>query len=174
MADAQSPRIYVACLAAYNTGRLHGQWIDANQSPEELAEDVKAMLAASPVPHAEEFAVHDYEGFGGAKVDEHASLKSVAELAALVVDYGDAAVAALAYFAGLEEAREAVTERYQGSASSLAEWAETYLDESGQLETVPDAFRSYIDFERYATDLQLGGEIVAVEHNGAVHVFGSC
>ena len=27
-----APRIYVACLAAYNAGRLHGGWIDANQS----------------------------------------------------------------------------------------------------------------------------------------------
>ena len=24
-----TPRIYVACLAAYNNGRLHGRWIDA-------------------------------------------------------------------------------------------------------------------------------------------------
>jgi Antirestriction protein (ArdA) len=25
------PRIYVACLAAYNNGYLHGAWIDAIQ-----------------------------------------------------------------------------------------------------------------------------------------------
>jgi antirestriction protein len=25
------PRIYVACLAAYNNGNLHGAWIDATQ-----------------------------------------------------------------------------------------------------------------------------------------------
>ena len=25
------PRIYVACLAAYNNGILHGAWIDAAQ-----------------------------------------------------------------------------------------------------------------------------------------------
>ena len=31
-----SPRIYVACLAAYNAGRLHGRWIDANQSAEDI------------------------------------------------------------------------------------------------------------------------------------------
>ena len=27
------PRIYVACLAAYNNGHLHGAWIDAAQEP---------------------------------------------------------------------------------------------------------------------------------------------
>ena len=27
-----NPRIYVACLAAYNNGYLHGAWIDADQA----------------------------------------------------------------------------------------------------------------------------------------------
>jgi len=27
--QSERPRIYVACLAAYNNGRLHGRWIDA-------------------------------------------------------------------------------------------------------------------------------------------------
>ena len=29
-----TPRIYAACLAAYNNGHLHGRWIDATQDPE--------------------------------------------------------------------------------------------------------------------------------------------
>ena len=40
------PRIYVACLAAYNNGRLHGRWIDAT-TPDEIWGEVRAMLAAS-------------------------------------------------------------------------------------------------------------------------------
>ena len=31
-----TPKIYVACLAAYNNGFLHGQWIDANQETEAI------------------------------------------------------------------------------------------------------------------------------------------
>ena len=33
-------RIYVACLASYNAGRLHGTWIDATQD----ADDVHAAI----------------------------------------------------------------------------------------------------------------------------------
>ena len=44
-----TPRIYVACLAAYNNGRLHGRWIDATD-PHKVWEQVNAMLAASPEP----------------------------------------------------------------------------------------------------------------------------
>jgi len=31
-----TPRIYVACLAAYNAGKLHGEWIDADQDAEAI------------------------------------------------------------------------------------------------------------------------------------------
>ncbi|MEP0248115.1 antirestriction protein ArdA, partial [Roseibium sp.] len=54
---ADRPRIYVACLAAYNGGRLHGQWIDATE-PDEVREEVRTMLATSPEPDAEEWAIH--------------------------------------------------------------------------------------------------------------------
>ena len=63
------PRIYVACLAAYNGGILHGAWLDAAQEPWALYDDVKAMLDASPVAGAEEFAIHDYEGFGEVRIE---------------------------------------------------------------------------------------------------------
>jgi len=52
-----TPRIYVACLAAYNNGRLHGRWIEA-ADPHEVWEQVSAMLAASPESDAEEWAIH--------------------------------------------------------------------------------------------------------------------
>ena len=58
-----TPRIYVACLAAYNNGQLHGAWIDADQSADAIHEEIRAMLASSPTPGAEEWAIHDYERF---------------------------------------------------------------------------------------------------------------
>ena len=56
-ARPDGPRIYVACLAAYNNGFLHGRWIDAT-TPDEIMEEVQAMLAASPIPQAEEWGIH--------------------------------------------------------------------------------------------------------------------
>ena len=31
-----TPKIYVACLAAYNNGKLHGSWIYADQSSDAI------------------------------------------------------------------------------------------------------------------------------------------
>lgn len=72
--QTEQPRIYVACLAAYNYGILHGAWIDADQEPWALWDEVAAMLRASPLADAEEWAIHDYEGFGGTRIDEDESL----------------------------------------------------------------------------------------------------
>jgi antirestriction protein len=41
-------QIYIADLAAYNAGYLRGKWINANQTPEELSDEVYNMLLESP------------------------------------------------------------------------------------------------------------------------------
>jgi antirestriction protein len=85
-----TPRIYVACLAAYNNERLHGRWINAHQSPDELYSEVQAMLAASPEPGAEEWAIHDHEGFGPEGLLETELLERVSAIAATLVEHDDA------------------------------------------------------------------------------------
>jgi len=56
--------IYVACLASYNAGRLHGAWIDLEGDTDEddLQEAIAWILSTSPEPGAEEWAVHDGSG----------------------------------------------------------------------------------------------------------------
>jgi len=54
-----TPRIYVACLAAYNSGKLHGEWIDASQT----AEDIHAILPINTpeeVRYAETYSGHQW------------------------------------------------------------------------------------------------------------------
>ena len=78
-------RIYVADLAAYNNGKLHGVWVDACADLDEIWNAVNAMLKASPEPGPEEWAIHDYEGFDAKKAVEesysglYTSLASYAE-----------------------------------------------------------------------------------------------
>ena len=44
--DTDTPRIYVACLASYNAGILHGEWIDATDA-DEIREAIETMLSKS-------------------------------------------------------------------------------------------------------------------------------
>jgi len=168
---AGSPRIYVACLAAYNAGHLHGQWIDADQSADDIREAISEMLSRSPARGAEEWAIHDHDEFQGISIKEFESIDTVAALAALLTEHQSAAVAAYNHFADLEEAKSALAENYCGAWSSLKEWAEDYFEDSGELASVPEGLRRYIDFERCADDLEMGGDIFSEEVDGEVHVF---
>lgn len=44
-------KIYVACLASYNAGILHGAWIDAESDVDAMQEEVNRILRESPCPN---------------------------------------------------------------------------------------------------------------------------
>ena len=88
LTKTDTPRIYVACLAAYNNGYLHGAWIDADRDPWAIWADIRDMLAKSPIPDAEEHAIHDYKAFKGVSIAEYAGIDRVAEIAAFIVEHG--------------------------------------------------------------------------------------
>src|SRR4051812_16093400 len=93
-AGVRTPQIYVACLSAYTAGRLHGEWIDADTDAEQIHADILAMLARSPEPDAEEWAIHDTDGFDGVKIGEYEPLDRVAAIAELLLQQPGAVVAA--------------------------------------------------------------------------------
>lgn len=55
-----TPRIYVACLASYNNGVLHGRWIDASADVADMWPEINAMLRESKFPNVT-VSVPDYE-----------------------------------------------------------------------------------------------------------------
>ncbi len=49
-------KIYVADLAAYNNGKLHGVWINALDNLDDIQDQINQMLDESPEQDAEEYA----------------------------------------------------------------------------------------------------------------------
>jgi len=173
-ADAtDAPRIYAACLSSYVAGRLVGRWIDANQDPDDLQAEVDAMLAASPEPGAEEFALHDFEGFHGIELHEYESLEDVSKLAAFVVEHGELGAAVHAHTGNLDEAIELLESCYQGEWDSLEAWAEDYLEQTGQLAALPSQLRMYFDYAAFGRDCEMNGDLFTVDVGGRTHVFWS-
>ena len=165
-------RIYVACLAAYNNGKLHGKWIDAlNNSPDEIMTEVQAMLKESPEPDAEEWAIHDYEGFENIRLTEWEGLEQVHELAEFLNKYGCLGSEVYSYYSNLNEAYLAMTERYFGCYESIADYAESFTAETS---TIPENLAYYIDYEKMARDMEMSGDIITFETAyDEVHVFWS-
>ncbi|MCO8029314.1 antirestriction protein ArdA [Brevundimonas diminuta] len=166
------PRIYVACLAAYNNGYLHGAWIDADQAADEIRDGIAAMLARSPVEDAEEYAIHDYEGFEGVDISEYAGIDRVARMAAFIAEHGTLGAGLLEQFRGdIDQAETALQDCYHGQFASLADYMEELTTESV---TIPEALRYYVDWQAMARDAEMAGDLFTVETaHGEVHVFSN-
>jgi antirestriction protein len=173
--SAGGPRIYVASLADYNSGRLHGKWIDATQTAEEIREQIQQMLAASIEPVAEDWAIHDYEGFGKLKLGELEDIPYVAEVALLIQEHGTLFAAVTAYACDINEARKYMEEGYCGAFNSVEEYAEQLAEDlyGHEITLLPDLLRHHIDYDGVARDLELSGDIFTIEHDGKIHVFNS-
>ena len=164
------PRIYVACLAAYNNGHLHGVWIDAAQEPWTIWDAVQDMLRASPVAGAEEWAIHDFEGFGSVQIGDATGFDRVSELAAFIAEHGEVGEALLAYYGGdIAEAGAAIADRYMGQHASLTDYVQEVTEAAT---SIPDALRSYVDYRAMARDAEMSGDLFTLTTAwDVVHVF---
>ena len=165
-------RIYVADLAAYNNGILYGVWINACDDPEDIKNYINKMLSHSPEEDAEEYAIHDHEGFEGYSVSEWSGIDELHEIACFIEEHEGLGGALLNQFNdNLDEARQAIEECYYGCYSSLADYAEELTEGCHE---IPENLAYYIDYERMGRDMEMSGDIFTIETAyNEVHVFGN-
>lgn len=216
-----TPRIYVACLASYNAGKLHGVWIDCDQDADSIRDEIDQMLRESPCPNvmvdcpncevkrrgfaiasgssevghvdcdtcngsgkvqsAEEWAIHDYEGFGSLKLGENESIESIANYAAILGELDDSEAEAFQAWldnrgssnydiddSSLDEFRE----QYQGCYDSLADYAEQWCEDTGSIpRDLPTWLSSNIDWHGVGREFEMGGDIWTHQGDNGLHVF---
>ena len=119
-----APRIYVASLTDYNAGILHGEWIEASDDAETMQDGIDSMLAASPTTRrygdiSEEWAIHDYEGFGQLRISEYEPLSKIAALASGITEHGMAFTAWAEYSGSDSEQLEGFDDHYLGEWDSV-------------------------------------------------------
>ena len=170
----ETPRIFAACLSAYNNSYLYGEWIDCDQDSDDIMEEIKTMLSNSPmnkIEVCEEWAIHDYENFHGIKIDEYESIERVAELAAAIEKHGEAFAAYVKCY-GSEEIED-FEDNYVGCYSSKEDFAQEYYEETGIIQAVEKAGLnvSYIDFEMIARDMFMDGYSGIEEGYRTLYVF---
>lgn len=113
---------------------------------------------------------------------EHAVLRSpcsrsqldvVAEIAAFIAEHGEVGAGLLDNFSGdVDEAREAMDERYRGQHESLADYVQDVTEETT---AIPHALRYYIDWQAMARDAELSGDLFTLSTAfDVVHVFAGC
>ena len=170
---ATETRIYVACLAAYNNGVLHGAWIDIDDdtTEETLQEAINGVLASSPEPGAEEWAIHDYDGLPST-LGENPNLESLILTASGIREHGEifsAYMEQTGYDA--EEAAANFTDQYSGAWDNREAFGQNLWEEMGYDSEIPEHLRAYVDTDRFTNDLFLGGDYFDIRHDFQTHVF---
>jgi antirestriction protein len=158
-----TPRIYVACLASYNNGILHGRWIEATTDVDDMAEQIADMLKASPSPDAEEYAFHDHEGLGD--LGEYDGLEVVARRVAIAEAADGANMPASVLLAAMgdladddTDPEEFISDRYRGEYDDWSDFVQEMVEETHDMNALPDWVRNHIDWESMAWDWQCSGD----------------
>ncbi len=174
--DEDHPRIWVGSLSDYNDGILHGEWLDAARSADEIQTDIQRMLAASPSTAAygdvaEEWGIFDSDGFSPWKVGEQEAISFVTAVARGIAEHGPA-FAAWADLREDEESLDGFADAYLGAHDSIEAYAEQLIEDLGynQLldETLPEHVRRYVDVNvaGLAQDMWLSGDISVYQRDG--------
>jgi antirestriction protein len=158
---------------SYNNGILHGTWIDANQDADDIFTEINAMLAESPEPNAEEFAIHDYEYFQGVRIHEYESIPKVAQLAQLLAEYGEAFAHYLEHIGGIDDIDDDTAEAFEDAYYSEYEDIADFAREMHVHLAIPEALKAHIDWDSVAKDMFCGGWWAADSSNRTVYIFAS-
>lgn len=151
-----TPRVWIGSLAAYNDGRLIGQWTDADDL--DTLETVTAEVLKAG--GGEEIALMDREGFGDL-IGEYTPLVKVAEIAAAIDEHGAPFVAYAENVIGgeIDDVAEMIADfenAYSGEYGTLADYAEDMV-EQGLFGEIPENLTNYIDTDAIARDLECDG-----------------
>ena len=144
------PKIYIACLAAYNSGHLHGKWVEPADTVEGLQEQINQVLKSSPVKNAEEWAIHDYDGFYN--LGENPDLKDIVKLAEVYNAGGQDKIDDFLEYYQIEDL-DSLEDSYQGHYQDFSEFAQEMAEMCIEGFNDNSTLARYFDFESWERDL---------------------
>ncbi len=133
---------------------------------------VKAMLANSPERSAEEWEIHDYEGFEDAPISEWYSFERIANLAEFITEHETLGGKLLENFGGDLVVANTAFDNYWGEHTNLEEHARSLTEDVGM--EIPNHLANYIDYAAMGRDMDMSGDIFSIEIAfDEIHIFGT-
>jgi len=142
--------VYVGTYAKYNDGSIYGAWIDLTKiiDEEDFNELCKAIHYLEEDP---EFMLQDWQSIPSKYISESGLNSEFWEY--LEVYQGTDNTEALKKFVEYGYEPHNFSSYYMGCYDSEQEYAEALLEETGELNEIPEHLRYYFDYESYASDL---------------------
>ena len=136
----ETPRIYVADLEAYNSGRLTGEWLDLGDynNADELMDAIQDVLKKSG---GEEYAIHDVEYVPRSMYSEYMGQRDFEQLYEMMdlAKQNDLPLEVVQEIVSQYDA--SAVDEFQGKYDSAVDFAQELVDEMG--------IESFNDFEYY-------------------------
>jgi len=169
------PRAYFASLSDYNHMVLHGAWVEDLTDADHVRDEIQKMLAESEEAVAEEYALHDYEGFGDWRPHEYEPIENLSRVAAGIEEHGPAFGSWVDYLGDASDERLGqFDDAYRGNWPSMEAFAEHMIEDHGLniYDGLPEWIASYIrlDFEGLGRDMAMDMHVTP-DRAGGVWVF---
>ncbi len=198
-----TPKIYVACLAAYNNGNLYGKWIDADQDESDIYQEIYQMMIDSPCPNVKVTVCSDCghishcsAGICSSCDSNNVTLKTSSEEWAIhdyegfeglsISEYES--IEDVAKYANLIEEHGAAFAAYAnnvgGDYATAEGFEESYQGEWDSEEAfaenladetmeIPERLSFYFDYEKFSRELFMGDYYSARNDKHNVYVFSN-
>ena len=159
-------KLYVGTYAKYNDGNLDGAWLDLDdyESKDEFLDACAELHGDEKYP---EFMYQDYEADNDIEKAFYSECSINAdywEYKQLLDDCGLDADTVAEFISlhgyGVLEGIQAAGDRYLGTYDSAADYAEEITRECSD---IPEYLDFYIDWEKMARDMDLGGDVDFIE-----------
>ena len=173
---ANTPRVWIGCLACYNEGRLRGDWFSAA----EAADVTPGQIHGGRDTSHEELWVFDHDNI---PVDGEFAPMDATGWAEIYDEVGDEQWPALcawvrsgSYVAEGDTDYPVISDfedRYCGSGwDSFQDYAEGLAEDIGLLSEVPESLQPYFDMQSWARDLAFD-YVTERDTDGTLHIFRS-
>ena len=162
-------KIYVSTYQKYTTGTTKGEWLDLSHYASK-----DDFLAACAELHSDEsdpeLMFQDCEEMPAKFVGE--SFIDDQVWAWLELSEKERETVAIYFDEVNQDATiETALGEYDGEHESEQDWARDFWDHTGMLKQVPDFAHDYIDYDQFARDCRLGGDMVFVNKGRTVRAF---
>ena len=170
--STNAPRVYVGTYGKYNSGSIEGKWLDLEDytSRDEFLEACQELHG----PGEHEFMFQDFENVPKGLISESHIAPEMWDW----LDLDDDERELLAVYqdnvnqdGDIDEARE----NFAGKFKDEEDWAYEFLRDThpafSSKNKENEILVQYFDFEAYARDARLNGDVCFIEHDGETWVF---
>ena len=152
--------VWIGNLADYNAGLLNGHWFDLDDyDAETLQEAVDELTNGGD----DEFFIADYETPFDITVNEYTSINGLYEryevYENIIDEYGDDATDIINAYSNMISDSITNIGSYDfyiySNCYNMADVAYEIMEQSGELDEMPEHLRRYFDFESYGRDIEI-------------------